>query len=44
MAVDQLHNTGIQMERIEPTKTFMMISNWKKLVGLHRLYKTISAL
>ena len=34
----------IQMERKEPTETFMMILNWKKTFGLHVLYKNISAL
>ena len=25
-----MHNIGFQMNRTELTKTFMMISNWKK--------------
>ena len=32
------------MKREELTKTFMMISNWKKPFALHGLYKNISAL
>ena len=32
------------MKRKEPTKTFMMISNWKKSFRLHGLYRNISAL
>ena len=31
MPVDPNIGTGIQMKRKELTKTFMMISNWKKL-------------
>ena len=30
---------GIQMNREELTKTFMMISKWKKNFGFHGLYK-----
>ena len=30
------------MKRKEPTKTFMMISNWINHFGLHGLFKTIS--
>ena len=30
---------GIQMKQKEPTKTFMMISNWQNLFDLHGLYK-----
>ena len=40
----KIYKTGIQMNRKELTKTFMMISNWKKPFGLHGLYKAISAL
>ena len=32
------------MKQKELTKTFMMISNWKKAFGLHGLYKNITAL
>ena len=32
------------MKHKEPTKTFMMISNWKKPFGLYSLCKDISAL
>ena len=32
------------MNQKELTKTFMVISNWKKLFGFHGLYKYISAL
>ena len=37
---------GIQMSRKELTKTFMMISNKKKMLlqDIHGLYKNISAL
>ena len=34
---------GIQMKQKELTNTFMMISNWKKMFGLHGLYKDISS-
>ena len=33
------HNIRIQMSLKELTKTFMMISNWKKSFGLHGLNK-----
>ena len=41
--------TGIQMKRIDLTKAFVMISNWRQIeqknpFGLHGLYKQISAL
>ena len=39
MAVD--HNIGIQMEKKELAKAFMMISNWKYSFGLHVFYKLI---
>ena len=32
------------MNQKELTKTFIMISNWKKTFGLHDLYKSISPL
>ena len=32
------------MNQKELTKTFMMIPNWLKLIGLHDLYKINSAL
>ena len=32
---------GIQMNRKELTKTFMMISNWKKTFGLQGFNKKI---
>ena len=32
------------MNQKEPTKTFVMISNWKKPFGLHGLHKKYSAL
>ena len=35
----RMYNIGIQMKQKELTKTFMMISNWRKLFGLHRLYR-----
>ena len=41
MAVDQ--NIAIQMKREELTKTFMMLSNWKKNFDLHGLYEGITA-
>ena len=37
------HNIGIQMKRNELTKTFMMISSWKKSCSLG-LYRNISVL
>ena len=40
MAVD----TGIQMKQKELTKTFMMISDGRKLFGLHGLNISILAL
>ena len=38
MAID---NIGIQMNQKELTKTFIMISNLKKIFGLHDLYNLI---
>ena len=35
---------GIQMNQKELTKTFMMLSHWIKLFGLHVLYKNYPAL
>ena len=32
------------MNQKELTKTFMMISNWKKTFGLHGFYKNIQRL
>ena len=32
------------MEQKEPTKTFMMILNWKKHFSLYNLYNNISTL
>ena len=43
MTVDP-YNIGIQMNQKELTKTFMMISTWKKPSDLHGLHKHISAL
>ena len=39
MAVDNVGNVGIQMKQKERTKTFMMISEWKKNI----LKKEVSA-
>ena len=38
------HDIGIQMNRNELTKTFMMISIWKAPFFLHGLYNTFSAI
>ena len=32
---------GIQMNQKEQTKTFIMISNWKKPFGIHEFLKNI---
>ena len=32
------------MKQKEPSKTFMVISNWKQTFGLNGLYKNISAI
>ena len=42
MAVES--NISIQMKQKELTKTFMVISNWKKPFGFQGLYINISAL
>ena len=43
MVVDP-YNIGSQMKRKELTKTFMMISNWKKHFGLHGLHNYSGAI
>ena len=43
MSIDPLtHYICIQIKQKELTKTFKMISSWKKPYGLHGLYKIIS--
>ena len=38
MAV-KTHNIGFQMNWKEHTKTFKKVLNWKKIFGLHGLFK-----